>query len=147
MMNMLNLAVQEWAWVLERVVAPAALLVVGAYLKGVYDLRFKRIDEATRIRGELRAEIENLKKETQNIRAFRVKYENSRALVVDFDIACSRCVSRLEECVEVINCLLEAEDNLDKGYVRKARTILRLIDNDKHMRAQMDLDGRMKCDE
>lgn len=146
-MRTLILAIFQWDWLLEKVAAPAVMLLVGAYLKGVYDLKFKRIDEATQIRGELRAEIENLKKETQGIRAFRIKYEDSRALVADFDIACSRCVSRLEECVEVINCLLEAEDSLDKGYVRKARTILRLIENDKGMRAQMNLDARMKCED
>lgn len=123
------------------VLLPFAGTVLGVVLTRLYDLKFKRIDDAAQIRKELREEIGHLRAAADE---FSEKYQREREISTDLDIALSRAVSRVEECAEIIDRLLQAEEFLDAGDVRKARIILKLVEMDREMRKQMDLDRREK---
>jgi vacuolar-type H+-ATPase subunit I/STV1 len=97
-------------------------------------LEAKRLDDASAIRRELREQVAELSREIKQVRE---EHEQSRVHITDLQIALRRFVSRVEECVTVINQLLEAEAHLDEGHVRRARAILKLIENDRAMRRQI----------
>jgi 16S rRNA G527 N7-methylase RsmG len=120
-------------WLISPLIAVASVLI-GIIGKGIYDTKFKKIDDAARIREELWKEVGHLREVNKELEDLRVRS-------TDLEIAVKRAVARVEECAEVITSLLEAEDHLDKGNVKKARTILHLIERDRMMREQMDEDN------
>lgn len=120
---------------MEWIVVPILTLVgiiFGILGKGWYETKFKKLDEASTIRKELREELTNLRKYFQELQELRVRY-------ADLDIACSRCISRLEECVDFISLLLEADQCLSEHNVKRAKVLLHLVERDKKMRAELDL--------
>ena len=107
-------------------------------------LEVKKLDEAGEIRKELReqvarltADVASLNQQIQNLYGERRDLEMR---TTDLEIAILRYASRIEEFITVINFLLEAEEHLDAGHVRRARAFLRLAESDKQMLEQMRLD-------
>lgn len=125
---------RAWEWLLALLlpVAGGVLTFVG---NKFFEARSKNVDEATRIREELRGQVEVLKKVFEEFHALRAQY-------ADLDIACSRCLSRLEDCVEFISMLLEAEQCLSEHNTKRAKTLLLLVERDKQMR--QDLEAAVK---
>lgn len=124
----------------ENLITPLltfAGVVFGILGKGFYDTKFRRLDDAAQIRKELRDEIGKIKEQAAE---WWEMYQAARERITDLDIACARCFARLEECAEVIARLLEAEELLDAGNVKKARAVLRLVETDRGMREQMERD-------
>ena len=119
----------------------AALGIVG---KGFYDTRFKKIDDAAKIREELWKEVGRLREFNDAVGA---KYQGSRTLIADLDIVSSRFMARLEEAADVIGVLLEAEECLNHHDVQRAKVILRLIERDKGMFDEMKIEERVKASE
>lgn len=132
----------------------ALLPVVGAVLTVVvqklFDLRATKVTEQGQIHAALWEQIKSLKDEAralaEALAGFRKGYEDSRALITDFEIALSRTVARLEELAEWITALLEAEEELEAGHVRKARVLLKLVERDRAMREEMRLSERFKTE-
>jgi hypothetical protein len=106
----------------------AFLGIVG---KGLYDSKFKKIDEAQRIREELRGQVDKLQKIFDEFQGLKVKYAS-------LDIACQRCLSRLEECVGFISMLLDADQCLSEHNVKRARILLQMVERDKDMRERLE---------
>jgi len=129
-----------WETLLTPLLAFAGV-VFGILGKGFYDTRFRRLDDAAQIRKELREELEKIKGRAEH---FWGKYQAARERIADLDIACGRCFSRLAECAEVIGKLLDAEERLDAGDVRSARTILKLVERDMAMREQLEADEKTR---
>lgn len=131
----------EWLIVPILTIVGAALGIVG---KGFYDTRFKKIDDAAKIREELWKEVGRLREFNDKIGA---KYQSSRTLIADLDIASSRFIARLEETADVISTLLAAEECLNHHDVARANAILRLIERDKGMFDEMKIEERVKASE
>lgn len=120
---------------MEWLIVPLITLVgiiFGIIGKGWYDTKFKKIDEADSIRKELREELSKLREYFQDLQKLRVKY-------ADLDIALTRALSRLEECVDFIRRLLDADQCLAEHDVKQARVLLHLVERDKKMREQLEV--------
>lgn len=104
----------------------------------------KKLDEAGEIRRELREQVAKLNGDVEKLNEEVDKlYGQRRDLelrTTDLEVAIVRYASRIEEFITVINFLLEAEEHLDAGHVRRARAFLKLAETDKRMLEQMRLD-------
>lgn len=110
--------------------------VVGVIGKGIYDQKGAQLNDSAAIRKELREDLESLRKTLREVEA---ELHEAKRKEIDMDIALSRAVARLDECAEVIELLLQAEEKLDQGDVRKAKTILALIEQDRKMRRELNI--------
>jgi 16S rRNA G527 N7-methylase RsmG len=111
--------------------------VIGVIGKGIYDQKGAQLSDSAKIRQELREDLNSLR---QTLKEVEAELHDAKRKEIDMDIALSRAVSRLDECAEIIGLLLQAEEKLDQGDVRKARMILALIEQDKKMRRELKLD-------
>lgn len=123
----------EWTF---NALLPLVGIILGIIGKGIYDTRFKKIDDAAKIRAELWEELKSLR---STLKEVEDQLHEAKRKEIDMDIACSRCVARLDECAEVIGLILEAEEKLDQGDVRRAKALLSLIERDRQMRRELNL--------
>lgn len=111
--------------------------VLGVLIKGLLDLRGAKFNDSAAIRKELREDLESLRKTLKEV---ETQLHEAKRKEIDMDIACSRCVARLDECAEVIGLILQAEEKLDQGDVRRAKMLLTLIERDREMRRELHVD-------
>ena len=120
--------------------------VVTIVIQKLFDLRATKVTEQGQIHAALWQQIAALREQIKELSKFQKGYEDSRALITDFEIALSRTVSRIEELAEWITVLLEAEEQLEAGHVRRARVLLKLVERDKEMREELQLTERVKTE-
>lgn len=108
--------------------------VAGIIGKGIYDQKGAQLSDSAAIRKELREDLDSLRKTLKEV---EVQLHEAKRKEIDMDIACSRCVARLDECAEVIGLILQAEEKLDQGDVRRAKMLLTLIERDREMRKEL----------
>lgn len=130
----------EWTFGPLLILAGTAIGVAGSLLLGVLK---NRTDKTAKFWDGLMKEVERLGKIVPELEK-EVSQLNDKLLeknvrINDLVIALNRVISRLKECVEVVNLLLRAKKRLEQGDVKKAEVLLVLIERDMKAMELMNL--------